>query len=260
VIQVINKKKGTVFNTDDEDLLRAFSSQIAVTLENAQLYEMTLDMKNYLESIHQSITNSILTLDNDYRVVTANHAALNLLDESSDTIVKRDFREILGAENRHIVERIDDLYASHRSIVDYDIEMTFSDDRKHSLNLNFLPLIDHKGDYQGVVLVFEDISREKRMKRDIVFPKQSNTFVKDWSFIVRENSEKQRFFSIRVQKAIDRVVLICPAVGIFWNTRRRPTGMVSGPPKRNKIVSRFYRTRLRRLNRNSERIPRGDST
>ena len=163
VTQAINKKSGA-FDKEDEDLLRAFSSQISVTLENAQLYEMTLDMKNYLESIHQSITNSILTLDNDYRVVTANRAAAALFHESSDAVVKKDFRDILGTENRHIVERIDDLYASHRSIVDYDVEMALSDDRKHFLNLNFLPLLDHKGKFQGVVLVFEDISREKRIK------------------------------------------------------------------------------------------------
>ncbi len=163
VTQVINKKSG-VFDGEDEELLRAFSSQISVTLENAQLYEMTLDMKNYLESIHQSITNSILTLDNDYQVVTANQAALKLFQMDSDAILKNDFRNILGTENQHIIDRIDDLYASHHSIVDYDVEMSLPGIRKHTLNLNFLPLIDHKGHYQGVVLVFEDISREKRMK------------------------------------------------------------------------------------------------
>ncbi len=163
VTQVMNKKSG-VFDKEDEDLLKAFCSQISVALENAQLYEMTLDMKNYLESIHQSITNSIVTLDNSYRVVTANRATLNIFEERIDTIGNKDFREVLGAQNQHIIERIANLYDSHRSIVDYDVEMSLSDFRKHALNLNFLPLIDHKGDYQGIVLVFEDISNEKRIK------------------------------------------------------------------------------------------------
>ena len=163
VTQTINKKTG-LFDKEDEDLLKAFSSQISVALENAQLYEMTLDMKNYLESIHQSISNSILTLDNDYRVVTANRAALNLFEENEDGIIKRDFRVILGSQNQHIITRIDRLYRSQRSIADYDVEVSLGDDRKHSLNLNFLPLLDHKEVFQGIVLVFEDISREKRMK------------------------------------------------------------------------------------------------
>ncbi len=78
VTQTINKR-GRPFETEDEELLRALSSQIAVALENAQLYARALDMKNYLESVQESISNSILTLDGAHRVVTANHAAHELM-------------------------------------------------------------------------------------------------------------------------------------------------------------------------------------
>jgi adenylate cyclase len=166
VTQAINKKQG-VFEDEDEDLLRAFCSQISVALENAQLYEMTLEMKNYLESIHESISNSILTLDNDYRVVTANRAALNLFQKGSDDILQKSFQEILGTENRHIIAHIDTLYASHCSTVEYDVDILLPGNRKHVINLNFVPLIGHTGGYKGVVLVFEDVSREKRMKRTL---------------------------------------------------------------------------------------------
>ena len=61
IIQAINKKSGG-FEKEDEELLQALTFQIAVALENAQLYEHTANMKNYLETIHQSITNGIITL------------------------------------------------------------------------------------------------------------------------------------------------------------------------------------------------------
>lgn len=163
VIQVINKKEG-IFDQEDENLLQALSSQTAVALENAQLYEMTLNMKNYLESVQESISNSIITLDNEYQVVTANRAAIVLFQKGSDSILQEDFREILSDENLGVINRIDSVYASHNAIADYDVEMVLGDNRKHSMNLNFLPLLDHKSEYQGLVLVFEDISREKRMK------------------------------------------------------------------------------------------------
>ena len=163
VIQVINKKEG-IFDQEDENLLQALSSQTAVALENAQLYEMTLNMKNYLESVQESITNSIITLDNEYQVVTANRAAIDLFQKGSDSILQKDFREILSDENQGVINSIDSVYTSHNAVADYDVEMVLRNNRKHSLNLNFLPLLDHKSEYQGLVLVFEDISREKRMK------------------------------------------------------------------------------------------------
>ncbi|MEW5725768.1 MAG: GAF domain-containing protein, partial [Thermodesulfobacteriota bacterium] len=70
VTQAINKHAGP-FDQTDEELLRAMSSQVAVALENAQLYRRTVNMKNYLAGVQDSITNAILTLDDDYRVVTA---------------------------------------------------------------------------------------------------------------------------------------------------------------------------------------------
>jgi adenylate cyclase len=48
-------------------------------------------------------------------------------------------------------------------VVDYDVNLTLPG-TGHSVNVNFVPLVDHKGEKQGLVLVFEDITSEKRMK------------------------------------------------------------------------------------------------
>ncbi|MDX9863462.1 MAG: GAF domain-containing sensor histidine kinase, partial [Anaerolineaceae bacterium] len=41
VVEVINKKDGSLFRSDEQELLQAFASQAAVALENARLYTMT---------------------------------------------------------------------------------------------------------------------------------------------------------------------------------------------------------------------------
>ena len=196
VIQGINKKEG-VFDGEDEDLLQALSAQTAVALENAQLYEMTLSMKNYLESVQESITNSIITLDNDYKVVTANQAAINLFQYDSDSIIRKDFREILSEANKRIIDHIENVYTSHNSVVDYDVETLFPGDRQHSLNLNFLPLLDHKKEHQGLVLVFEDISREKRIKSTL-----TRYMAKDIVDKVLDDPEKQTLGGVHSKASI----------------------------------------------------------
>ena len=53
VTQVLNKKGGP-FTRVDEKRLRAFSAQASIAIENAQLFDDVLNMKNYNESILQS--------------------------------------------------------------------------------------------------------------------------------------------------------------------------------------------------------------
>ena len=167
VIQTMNKRGG-VFDHEDESLLQALASQIAIALENSQLYERTVEMKNYLQSVQESISNSIFTLDHTYHVVTANRATVELLRQPLDTLLKQDVRVLLGPDNAHLVRCMAQVYTSHLALVDDDVELLFPDSSRSSLNLNFLPLQDHKGTYQGLIVICEDITREKRVRSTLM--------------------------------------------------------------------------------------------
>jgi len=167
VTEVINKKKGA-FDKEDENLLKALASQISVALENAQLYGRTVDMRNYLGSVQDSITNSIVTLDNHYRVKTLNKAAEAWFREPMAGMEADDIRDFIGQENRGLLELIDRVYVSGRAIVDDDVRIVMPWGKEHFMNINVVPLVGHKMDRQGLVLVFEDITSRKRMKGTLV--------------------------------------------------------------------------------------------
>jgi len=88
VTQAINKRRGR-FEGDDEELLQALCSQIAVALENAQLFAGTVEMRNYLENVQQSISNAIVALDRERKVTTVNRAACALLGRRREECVGR---------------------------------------------------------------------------------------------------------------------------------------------------------------------------
>ena len=48
--------------------------------------------------------------------------------------------------------------------MDYNVDLILADGKNRTCNLNFLPLFDHKSEFQGVILICEDISRETRVK------------------------------------------------------------------------------------------------
>ena len=56
VTQVLNKRGGP-FNAEDESRLKAFTAQVAIALENAKLFDDVQNMKNYNESMLQSMSN-----------------------------------------------------------------------------------------------------------------------------------------------------------------------------------------------------------
>jgi adenylate cyclase len=169
VTQAINKVGGGAFEAGDVELLKAISAQIAVAVENAQLYARTVNMKNYLESVRESISNGILTLDNDYRVVTANAAALKALDRPLDAVVGSDLRAVLGPGNDKLVKMIDEAYATHGLVDEDDVELVLAPGpdgapKTCTVNARTVPLTDPDGREQGQVLVIDDVTRERRMK------------------------------------------------------------------------------------------------
>ena len=71
--QVLNKRGGA-FNKEDETRLEAFVSQISVGIENAKLFDDVKNMQNYTESILASMTNAVITVDNDKIITTCNRS------------------------------------------------------------------------------------------------------------------------------------------------------------------------------------------
>ncbi|GAB6096364.1 hypothetical protein JCM14469_26170 [Desulfatiferula olefinivorans] len=167
VAQAINKVGG-VFDNDDEDLLTALSSHIAIALENARLFAGTEEMKQYLTSVQESISNAIVTLDGQGRVVTMNRAALSMIacpppDSGTTTL-----RDLLGPDNQGLIRDIETVYRSGHSSSFFDTDLLFPSGAAHSVNGTIVPLIDAAGDRTGTVLVLDDITREKRMKGTLV--------------------------------------------------------------------------------------------
>ena len=163
VTQVLNKRGGA-FTAKDEARLRAFTAQIAVSLENAQLFEDVLNMKNYNESILKSTTNGMITLDTERNIVTANDAAVEILATERETIVDRPAGHLFADDNRWVMNSIAKVEASGASDMAVDADLRLTSGESASVNLMVVPLIDAADEDIGSMVILEDISNEKRVK------------------------------------------------------------------------------------------------
>jgi adenylate cyclase len=163
VTQVLNKVNGS-FTEQDIDRLRAFSSQIAVTLEKATLFDDVLNIKNYNESIITSSSNSIITFDEEKRVVTANKATFNTLNLDPMEIIGKSQMDIFSDSNKWIIRNLDKSEKLNQTIYTVGTELNRGDESLGHVNSTALPLLDVKGDRIGSMLVLEDITTEKRVR------------------------------------------------------------------------------------------------
>jgi adenylate cyclase len=178
VTQVLNRRGGA-FTAEDEARLKAFTSQIAIGLENAQLFDDIQNMKNYNVSVLESMSNAVITLDEEHQIVTCNAAGTRLFKQRPEAIVGtnasaffasnawiidliRKVDEKLEGTRGRPMRRLADRQTPQEMIL--DAELLLPDDEKASVNLTVLPLIGIGGAKMGSMLMIEDISTEKRVK------------------------------------------------------------------------------------------------
>ncbi|NJB68734.1 adenylate cyclase [Desulfobaculum xiamenense] len=163
VTQVLNKKAGP-FTPYDERRLKSFSAQAAIAIENATLFEDVLNMRNYSESMLQSMSNGVLTLDAAGLVQKVNRAAQRILGFEEEALVGRVAGDIFVDANLWVAEAVARVAETAEPDIAVDASLTRADGATLSVNFQVVPLKSAKGVHIGTMLVFEDISGEKRLK------------------------------------------------------------------------------------------------
>lgn len=163
VTQVLNKKGGP-FSDEDEQRLKAFTAQIAIGLENAALFNDVQNMKNYNESMLESMSNAVVTTDEDGKIVTCNRAGHRIMKlDGDESVIGKTAEEFFTGKNAWIMDKIKKVDDSQESDISMDAELSFGDETT-SANVTVLPLISSEAKKLGSMVMIEDISTEKRMK------------------------------------------------------------------------------------------------
>jgi len=162
VTQVLNKRGGP-FTNEDESRLKAFTAQISIALENAKLFADVQNMKNYNESMLESMSSGVLTLDETEKIVTCNAAGLRILQVTAKGVINKAAPEFFGGINAWILEKLKRVAETNQLDLTMDAEMELAGQRR-SVNVTVMPLVSVEQKRLGSMIMLEDISSEKRMK------------------------------------------------------------------------------------------------
>ncbi len=162
VTQILNKRGGP-FTEEDESRLKAFTAQVSIALENAKLFDDVTNMRNYNQSMLESMSNGVITLDGEGVIVTSNNAGLRILKVTE--LIGKKTKEFFDGANAWILDTIGRVNETKEQVVMMDVDLAVPDG-KVSVNLTVLPLISTEGQAKklGTLLMIEDVSDAKRMK------------------------------------------------------------------------------------------------
>ncbi len=163
VIQCLNKKGGP-FTEQDEQRIQSFAAQAAIAIENARLFEDVMNMKNYNESILESMSSGLVTFDDEKRAEKINRVAKTILEMGEDDILSLTAVDVFSGPNEWAAKAVDTVMETGEPDLAVDALLVDAKGVEKSVNWTTLPLINAKNKVIGTLAAFEDISGEKRLK------------------------------------------------------------------------------------------------
>ena len=171
-VYVDNRLRAGMFQQADLNALRAFANQAAIAIENAQLFENVQQkmneiaaLKTFQDDIFASIASGVLVTDLQDRITAFNRAAETIFavpaNESLGHLLRETLAPLLTTPIPHLVERVKD---AQETQVAREIESELPKRGLVNLSFNIASLKDGSGNPQGVTIVVDDVTEQRRLE------------------------------------------------------------------------------------------------
>ncbi len=171
VIYCDNRIRAGIFSEAEQELLSAFANQASVAIENARLFESVrrtlaevTELKNLMDNVLASIVSGVITADLDEKITLCNRAAESILGRRLPEIVGRPLGEVLPELADELTRQISMVRQIDRPVVGLEYERVLPQRGPVVLRLNLSPLKDASESAQGVAIVLDDLTENRRLE------------------------------------------------------------------------------------------------
>ncbi len=145
--------------------LETLANQMAIAIENAQLYKDTQQLAAFDESIIKSMTEGIAVENRDGYFTFVNPAASTLLGYAPEEIIGLHWTDLIPPDQQPIVQAVNERRkrgeANH-----YELDLLRQDGERISTLVSGIPRYDVEGNFIGTMAVFTDITNRKRAEQE----------------------------------------------------------------------------------------------
>jgi len=155
----------TAFNKMTHDLK---TGKVQLEKSNVTLQRTNLELeqrRKYMEIVLGNVTAGVISLDTDGSITTVNKSAEKMLDIRAADVLGKNYRKVLQPEYRKIArELIKETNTTRSESIEKQMDITLKDKVLTVLaSVNILR--DEKGEYLGMVAVFDDLTQLIKMQR-----------------------------------------------------------------------------------------------
>lgn len=134
--------------------------------QRKKLEEEITELKNFNESIIQSIGSGLITLNLNNEVTSFNNSAEDILGFKSEEVVGKSIYNIFPADECQ--KLIAPINSNYQYPLNREMELTRKDGSKVFIGYSVFPRIDNYNLRVGTIISFRDISQIKQMQMEVV--------------------------------------------------------------------------------------------
>jgi PAS domain S-box-containing protein len=155
--------KGIPFK--DEDGRNNLLCIIEDTTEKTKNSKYVEQLKEYNESIVQSITNGIMVLDRSFNILTWNRGMENMLGVKAERVLGKSIKRVSEESMQAaFIEKCKQVMDSRNPLEEKGFKIKTKAKGTLTLNLKILPLFNERKEVTGVTVFHEDISEKEKME------------------------------------------------------------------------------------------------
>ncbi len=164
VVYADNRILTGLFSDRDRDLLTAFVGQAAVAIENARLFERVSSAKALMDNVFASITSGVITTNFQDQITLFTPAAERILRVPATRVGGSRFTDALPVLESELRSLVDQVKKYREPVVEFESEMSLPDRGPVILRTSLSPLKDADDEMQGVAIVVDDLTEQRRLE------------------------------------------------------------------------------------------------
>ena len=176
VIGLGRSADGALLSSEDVEILRTVSGYIAVAIENSLLYQEQQEraaelelLKEFNESIVESINVGLMAVDLDGRITRLNSALEDIFSITRDEVIGKKVEELFVEEFADTLRQVlgPDGWQLRKTRQIYKLHTATRAGRAIVLNIALAPLWADSQEQTGALVVFEDVTERLRLEEQL---------------------------------------------------------------------------------------------